>query len=211
MNPAQGILEQGQSGYSLEQSCTLTGMGRNQLRMWLTLWRELGGREPGGRELGPGTPSARSDTLSARTLYLIAQAHAQARANPIDLGPEQALRDVVADIDAQRLTEEQAVKQIAQFAPAAPRHKASVPEAARVPNTRNRGEFERLRLSLVTPNPSPETLRATVLWLEQQDTELGKARRALALAQLELTHARNQTKALERKLIPWWRKLPKFF
>ncbi len=201
MNSAQGTLEQGQSGYSLEQSCTLTGMGRNQLRMWLTLWREI----------GLGADTLRSDTLSARTLYLIAQAYAQARANPIDLGPEQALRNVVADGSAQRLSEEQAAQQIARLTPVAPKRKATAPEAARVPNTRNRGEFERLRLSLVTPNPSPETLRATVLWLEQQDSELGKARRALALAQLELTHARNQSKALERKLIPWWRKLPKFF
>ena len=209
MNPAQGILEQ--SSYSLEQSCTLTGLGRNQLRMWLTLWREIGGRETGGRESGSGTQAVGSDTLSARTLYFIAQAHAQARANPIDLGPEQALRNVVADLDAQSLTEEQAAKRISQLPPAAPRRKTSAPEAARVPNTRNRSEFERLRLSLVTPNPSPETLRATVLWLEQQDTELGKARHALALSQLELTHARNQSKALERKLIPWWRKLPKFF
>jgi|GEM_PF-1998185 len=206
MNPAQGILEQGSLGYSLEQSCTLTGMGRNQLRMWLTLWREIG-----GHEVGMGAQSMGSDTLSARTLYFIARAYALARANPIDLGPEQALRNVVTDLDAQSLTEAQAAKRISQLPPAVPRHKTPAPEAARGPNTRSRGEFERLRLSLVTPNPSPETLRATVLWLEQQDAELGKARRALALAQLELTYARNQSKALERKLIPWWRKLPKFF
>jgi len=57
MNPAQGVLEQ--SSYSLEQSCTLTGIGRNQLRMWLTLWNEI----------GLGTPSVGGvDTLPARTL-----------------------------------------------------------------------------------------------------------------------------------------------
>ena len=197
MNGAPSIPLQEQAGYSIEQGCTMTGMGRNQLRMWLILWREL------------SSETVRSEMVSAQVLYLIARAYAQAKAQPIELGPEQALRNVLADEATRGLSEEQAVQRVATLTPASP--KGSTSGSGREPLKRSRGEFERLRLSLVTPNPSPEVLRAAVLWLEQQDVELGKVRRSLALSQLELTHARNEARALERKLIPWWRKLPKLF